>query len=269
MSKQLKQLYEASSDRVRPSGFSESTAANVYRDYLSFVARYAADGRLLDLGCGAGWSTLLFSKSGYDAVGLDVTAAAFEPDEAERLRFEEGDAAELPFADATFDVVACNQFLEHSPDPWGVLEEAQRVLKPGGWLFVVGPNLLGIGPSITALVRHVWQSRPLRRVFVRDDKMPVHPFGNTFWEAGRYFASNLFLLASKVLSPEVRLTMRQPDLMPPFHADNDACFLCHPPDLPPAPLHPGFTVVRSGKVGRSRLFTWLAGGTWIAARNNR
>ncbi|MCH7476247.1 MAG: class I SAM-dependent methyltransferase [Gemmatimonadetes bacterium] len=269
MSKQLKQLYETSSDRVRPSGFSESTAANVYRDYLSFVARYAADGRLLDLGCGAGWSTLLFSKSGYDAVGLDVTAAAFEPDEGERLRFEEGDAAELPFADATFDVVTSYQFLEHSPDPWIVLEEAQRVLKPGGWLFVVGPNLLGIAPSITTLVRHVWQSRPVRRVFVRDDKMPVHPFGNTLWEAGRYFASNLFLLASKVLSPEVRLTMRRPDLTPPFHADNDSCFLCNPRDLRSVLIKLGFTVVRSGKVGRSRLFTWLAGGTWIAARNHR
>ncbi len=269
MSKQLKQLYETSSDRVRASGLSESTAADAYRDYLAFVTRYATEGRLLDLGCGTGWSTLLFSKSGYDAVGLDVTAAAFEPDERERLRFEAGDASELPFADATFDVVTAYQFLEHSPDPWGVLDEAQRVLKPGGWLFVVGPNLLGIAPSITTLVRHVWHSRPVRRVFVRDDEMAVHAFGNTLWEAGRYLVSNLFLLMSKVMSPEVRLTMRRPDLTPPFHGDNDSCFLCNPLDLRRALIELGFTVVRSGKVGRSRLFTWLAGGTWIAARNDR
>ncbi len=140
------------------------------------------------------------------------------------------------------------------------------MLKPRGWLFIVGPNLVGLAPSVAAATVHVWRNRPLRRIFVRDGSMPVQPFGNTLPEIGRLVVSNIFLLISKVLSPEVRFTMRRPDLHPPFHADNDACFLCNPLDVTTALRALGFDIVRSGKLRRSRLLTIVAGGTWIAAR---
>jgi ubiquinone/menaquinone biosynthesis C-methylase UbiE len=40
----------------------------------------------------------------------------------------------LPFAEGTFDVVSIIEVLEFTPSPMGVLEEARRVLRPGGWL---------------------------------------------------------------------------------------------------------------------------------------
>ncbi|MCY0928263.1 class I SAM-dependent methyltransferase [Streptomyces sp. H27-H1] len=46
------------------------------------------------------------------------------------------DVPELPFEDESFDVVAAGQCLEHVPDPYGVVAEACRVLRPGGTLII-------------------------------------------------------------------------------------------------------------------------------------
>lgn len=43
------------------------------------------------------------------------------------------DICDLPFADATFDVILCNHVLEHIPDDTLAMQELYRVLKPGGW----------------------------------------------------------------------------------------------------------------------------------------
>lgn len=43
------------------------------------------------------------------------------------------DICNLPFSDATFDVILCNHVLEHIPDDTKAMQELFRVLKPGGW----------------------------------------------------------------------------------------------------------------------------------------
>ena len=107
-------------------------------------------GGALDLGCGAAWSTLALQRVGYDAVGLDLherpEALAAYPE----LAYVRGDAASLPFEDASFDVAGLYQALEHMTDPRRVLEECRRVLRPGGRLVIVGPNLES--PALAALV---------------------------------------------------------------------------------------------------------------------
>jgi SAM-dependent methyltransferase len=46
---------------------------------------------------------------------------------------------DLPMADGTYDLVLCNQVLEHVPDPLAVLREIRRVLKPGGQAWISAP----------------------------------------------------------------------------------------------------------------------------------
>lgn len=53
-------------------------------------------------------------------------------------------AAQLPFDASQFDVVICAELLEHVPDPRPVLEQAHRVLKPGGSLLITAPFLYRI-----------------------------------------------------------------------------------------------------------------------------
>lgn len=54
-----------------------------------------------------------------------------------------GDAASIPVAGASFDVVLCAEVLEHHPEPARVIEEFARVLRPGGVLLLTAP--LGSG----------------------------------------------------------------------------------------------------------------------------
>ena len=51
-----------------------------------------------------------------------------------------GDGYHIPFADASFSVVLLIAMLEHTSEPWRVLAEARRVLKPGGRAIIVVPN---------------------------------------------------------------------------------------------------------------------------------
>lgn len=48
----------------------------------------------------------------------------------------------LPFADGTADFVICSHVIEHVADPFGMLDEIRRVLRPGGRAVVVVPNRL-------------------------------------------------------------------------------------------------------------------------------
>jgi SAM-dependent methyltransferase len=76
-------------------------------------------------------------------IGLDLsreTLAGAREDAATRgldnLRYEEGSVYELPFAEASFDVVYAHQVLQHLREPAAALTEMRRVLRPGGLITV-------------------------------------------------------------------------------------------------------------------------------------
>ena len=74
------------------------------------------------------------------------------------VEWHEGSAVELPFADAAFDVVLCQQGLQFFPDKPGALRDMNRVLRPGGRLVlsVWGPleRSPGFAVLVEALTRH-------------------------------------------------------------------------------------------------------------------
>ena len=94
---------------------------------------------VLDVACGAAHAAEQVAPHVRQVVGLDLTRALLELG-ADRLRdagitnvlLQEGSAAELPFLDASFDLVACRAALHHVPDPDGVVAEMARVCRPGG-----------------------------------------------------------------------------------------------------------------------------------------
>lgn len=100
--------------------------------------------RLLDLGSGPGHVTVALAQmvTPGETIGIDINpsqldaARALASEQAvANLSFELADAARLPFADGSFDVVSCCDILAYQPEPAVVLAEAHRVLKPGGLIY--------------------------------------------------------------------------------------------------------------------------------------
>jgi ubiquinone/menaquinone biosynthesis C-methylase UbiE len=90
--------------------------------------------RLLDAGCGPGHLAACASLLGARSTGADFSVEMIA--EARRrfpaIRFEQGDVEALPFADESQDAVLSNIVLFHVTDPFGAMQEAFRVLVPGG-----------------------------------------------------------------------------------------------------------------------------------------
>jgi SAM-dependent methyltransferase len=245
----------------------EAEALAHYATYVDFVANSSphAGGRLLDVGCGNAWSAYAFAGRGFDVTGVDLNAEAFEPPPHPNLRLLEGSILRLPFPDASFDLVASYQMLEHVPDPEAALREMLRVVRPGGTISIVSPNLLSILISLRGLGLHVWRNRPLRTILLRSPEMPRHPAGNTLPELVGSLFGNGIRLAGKLMSSRPHFSMREPDLRPPFYSDNDACYLCNPVDLIKFFRSRGCRILRNGQYNRPPLSWLVTSGTYITA----
>jgi SAM-dependent methyltransferase len=96
--------------------------------------------RVLDVACGTGNVTIPLARQGAVATGVDIAtnllAQARERAAAEGLTatFDEGDAEQLPYADASFDAVVSMFGAIFAPRPELVASELGRVLKPGALL---------------------------------------------------------------------------------------------------------------------------------------
>jgi SAM-dependent methyltransferase len=96
--------------------------------------------RVLDLGCGKGRFAARLRAEGAKVVGLDLSAGMLA--RARGLERVRGSALRLPFAGGTFDTVVAVEVFQHLP-PGGLdaaLDEARRVLRPGGVVAVVDKN---------------------------------------------------------------------------------------------------------------------------------
>jgi SAM-dependent methyltransferase len=108
--------------------------------------------RVLEIGCGAGMLVVRGRVAhGLDIYGVEPSFGEYTAslDVARRLAAHyglpdgvvtEASGEALPFPDAWFDVVYSSNVLEHVGDPQAVVDEAVRVLKPGGTLLLVVPN---------------------------------------------------------------------------------------------------------------------------------
>ncbi len=94
---------------------------------------------VLDIGCGAGILTNTFAQKGHRVSGIDLSAPSIEVargrDTTRQVDYRVASAYELPYPDQTFDVVCAMDVLEHVEEPLRLIQEASRVLKPGGLFF--------------------------------------------------------------------------------------------------------------------------------------
>lgn len=103
---------------------------------------------VLDMGCGAAGKSLYYVSAGAKHVtGVEMVehyraeaeALAAKLGYSDRFHFQVGDAVRTGLPDASFDAVVMNDFMEHVSQPKEAIEEALRVLRPGGRLYITLP----------------------------------------------------------------------------------------------------------------------------------
>ena len=117
--------------------------------------------RALDLCCGTGDLALALARRGAEVTGMDFSPAMLEIAEARRqrnfksqisnLKFMPGDALQIPFPDASFDIVTVGYGLRNLTSWEKGLAEMHRVAKPGARLVV-----LDFGKPANALWRGIY-----------------------------------------------------------------------------------------------------------------
>ena len=136
---------EFTGERVIP-GQVDTDLWNEHFARYAFSARLARGKRVLDMGCGAGYGSAELAKQALKVTGLDVSsdavAHARQHFSSSNVEFVEGSAAAAPLPDQSFDLIVAFEVIEHLADWRKLLEEARRLMAPGGQFVVSTPNKL-------------------------------------------------------------------------------------------------------------------------------
>jgi SAM-dependent methyltransferase len=151
--------------------------------YRALIGSAAAPGaRILDLGCGRNGlhGDDLACAPETVVVGLDPDRQALDADRVVTHRVV-GSGEDLPFAAASFDVVASAWVLEHLDHPGLVFAEVRRVLVNGGRFVFLTPNAWNYNAWMIRAVPHRWHGLLTRRLYGRGegDAYPVRYRANS------------------------------------------------------------------------------------------
>jgi SAM-dependent methyltransferase len=130
-------------------GVTEAKERAIHSYYLQF---FQPGQQVLDLGCGAGYFVKMLREQGIEASGIDLDPAAIKKAREQNLPVEQAEALDylrkLPAA--SLDAVFSAHLVEHLEVEavYNLIKEAQRALKPDGFLLVTTPN-------VRALVSHL------------------------------------------------------------------------------------------------------------------
>ena len=140
----------------------------------------------LELGCWDGMALAALADRGRVTVGADMSRDGFDSRAAAAgARLVQSDAARLPFARATIDLVYSFAAFEHFADPRAVVAESWRVLRPGGYLFLMfGPvytspyGLHAYRQIPVPYCQYLFQESDLRAYAAREGPPAAWPYVN-------------------------------------------------------------------------------------------
>lgn len=140
----LDAFYARLEERFRGSRNDIKARQSIYLPYVQAAMAEAGAGRVVDLGCGRGEWLEVMRDAGFDATGVDANEVFVATCTAAGLRVVDAEAVGYlgTLEDASVAVVSAFHLIEHLPLEALVrlLDEAHRVLRPGGRLILETPN---------------------------------------------------------------------------------------------------------------------------------
>ena len=97
--------------------------------------------RVLDIGCGSGVLLARMKSLGWQAEGVELDPDGVKAARARGVPVREGTLEQQAFPESHFDAVHSAHVIEHVYDPLSLLRECHRILKPGGRLVILTPNI--------------------------------------------------------------------------------------------------------------------------------
>ncbi len=109
-------------------------------------------GRLLDLAAGAGYTSHVLHKMGFEVTSTEINPEQFL---AAGVRVEPADLNQgLPYQDASFPCILALEIIEHLEAPSRFVREIARVLAPGGTALISTPNITTLGSKFRFAFKH-------------------------------------------------------------------------------------------------------------------
>ena len=105
-------------------------------------------GKILDIGCGNGWTLNEYKQKGWEVAGVEPSETAAKIGNKAGLNIHSGNLLSANYDDNRFDYIRSNHSFEHIPNPNEVLSEVFRILKSDGKLFIGVPNINGINSKL-------------------------------------------------------------------------------------------------------------------------
>ena len=151
----------------------ESHLDNIIRLIISNLREYNAT-NFLDVGCGSGDRTIylanLFNIDYKEVHGVDLYEHKVEAcKKLFNTRIVDLEHQSLPYEDNTFDLVNCNQVLEHIRNSESIINEIARVAKVGGYI------ILGI-PDLAHLINRLYLLFGIQPLFIRIGSSHIRGF---------------------------------------------------------------------------------------------
>ena len=219
-----------SSDAAKDRGYTDYRAdaplyLRTYRKRLKVVRRhFDRPGKVLDVGCAAGYFLSVMQEEGWDVTGLEPSDA-IRPQAAERLGAEHvrgGLLGEVDLPRGHYDLITFWDVIEHIPDTVAALRAAKELLAPGGKLLIETQNVASraakvLGPAWQHYkhAEHIYHFHPgtLQRLM---DAAGFEVLENTPRLGGKYVSlgfisersQRLHPLLSKLLSPLILVADR-------------------------------------------------------------
>lgn len=120
-----------------------SRRKKTFNEHLNYIEKFAHKGKLLDLGASIGIFTEMANARGWKAEGVELNKYAWKYAKQKGLSIFNYSLEECAFGSASYDVVTGWEFISHLTEPYTIIEEAFRILVPGGLIFLSTPNVRG------------------------------------------------------------------------------------------------------------------------------